>query len=86
MTSHNKHYGGLHVVLGECYKNAHNFIKKKNQICQEQLYTPCIWSVIIYHPNICSTVSFPLREQTNQGKYSVGSLLKVVWCTCTNTL
>ena len=34
MTSHNKHHGGLHVVLGEGYKNAHNFIKN-NQICLE---------------------------------------------------
>ena len=24
MTSHNKHHGGLNVVLGERYKNAHN--------------------------------------------------------------
>ena len=32
--SHNKQHGGLHVVLGEWYKNAHNFIQK-NQMCLE---------------------------------------------------
>ena len=30
MTSHNKQDGGLHVVLGEWYKNAYNISKKSN--------------------------------------------------------
>ena len=30
MTSHNKHHGGLHVVWAEWYRNADNFIKRKN--------------------------------------------------------
>ena len=34
VTSHNKQHGGLHVVLGEWYKNAHNLIQK-NQMCLE---------------------------------------------------
>ena len=28
MTSHNKHHGGLHVMLRQRYKNAHSFIIK----------------------------------------------------------
>ena len=44
--SHNKHHGGLYVVLGEWYKNAHNFIKKEKYVWKN-----CIWvpNVIIYH-------------------------------------
>ena len=38
MTSHNKQHGGLHVVLGESYKNAHNFIQKKSNVSRNFLY------------------------------------------------
>ena len=34
MTSHNKHHGGFQVVLGQRYKNAHNFIIN-DQTCLE---------------------------------------------------
>ena len=54
VTSHNN------VVLGERYKNAHNFIKK-NQICLEQCY---MGSQCHHHPAqtyICSAVSIPLN-------------------------
>ena len=37
VTLDNKHHGSLHVMLGEWYKNAHNFIKKKKK-CMEQFY------------------------------------------------
>ena len=47
MTSHNKHHGGLHVVLGERYKNTHNFIKRIKYV-----WNNFIWAlnVIIYQP------------------------------------
>ena len=45
----------LHVVLGEEYKNTHNFIKK-SQICVNNF----MWSlnVIIYHPKHTFAVHF----------------------------
>ena len=38
ITSHNKHQGGLHVVLGQWYKNAHNIIKKKSNMSGTIIY------------------------------------------------
>ena len=38
MMSHNKHHGGLRVVLGERYKTTHNFIKKELNMSGTILY------------------------------------------------
>ena len=49
MTSHNKHHGGLHVVLAEAYKIAHNFTIK-DQTCLELFSMGSILVLVVYQP------------------------------------
>ena len=53
MTSQKKHHGGLHVVFGQRYKNAHNFIIN-DQTCL-QLYDNLSTLADVY-PVLCSTL------------------------------
>ena len=79
MMSHNKHHGGLHVVLGEWYINVHFFIKKIKYVWYD-----FIWALnfIIFHRN--HPLLFPFLDNRTRGRSLSTLAAEVEICPGTN--
>ena len=64
MTSQNKHHCSLHVVLGEWYKNAHNFMKDPKYVWSNYIWALSVILLCILFPlKVCYSLTIqPFQE------------------------